>query len=81
MGKYIVTSYDILLQDGRSHVFSNFHFDDMQEAVDLYAHWNEDDTGTMIYELDWLLIDYRINKRRIRNKFVLLCYTTKFFWI
>ncbi|MCO5478555.1 hypothetical protein NG891_17650, partial [Enterococcus gallinarum] len=68
---YIATNYDTILQDETSHVFPNVNSTDVQEGIDPSAHWNEDDNGTIIYESDWLFIGYRMNKRGIRNKFVL----------
>ena len=59
------------MQDETSHVFPNIHSDEVQEAIDPSAHWNEDDNGTIVYESDWVFIGYRINKHGRRNKFVL----------
>lgn len=71
MSDYIATDYDNLLQDESSHVMPNIHsLDDNEEEVDLSAHWNEDDNGTIVHESDWVFIGYRENSNGTMAKFV-----------
>ena len=72
MSDYIATNYDNLMQDETSHVMPNIHsLDDNEEEVDLSAHWNEDDNGTIVHESDWMFIGYRENKNGTMAKYVL----------
>ena len=71
MSDYIATDYDRILQDESSHVMRNIHsLDDNEEEVDLSAHWNEDDNGTIVHESDWMFIGYRENSNGTMAKFV-----------
>ena len=71
MSDYIATNYDRILQDESSHVMRNIHsLDDNEEEVDLSAHWNEDDNGTIVHESDWMFIGYRENSNGTMAKFV-----------
>lgn len=71
MSDYIATNYDRLLQDETSHVMPNIRsLDDNEEEVDLSAHWNEDDNGTIVNESDWMFIGYRENKNGTLAKYV-----------
>jgi len=71
MSDYIATNYDRLMQDETSHVMPNIHsLDDNEEEVDLSAHWNEDDNGTIVHESDWMFIGYRENKNGTLSKYV-----------
>lgn len=72
MPDYIATNYDRLMQDETSHVMPNIHsLDDNEEEVDLSAHWNEDDNGTIVHESDWMFIGYRENSNGTMAKYVL----------